>query len=295
MKSILIVVFSVLALNVSSQTGNYIVNDSRIWSTVNIHCLPGGNSYSTYYIKFYGDTLIEGLLYQKMWRSDDQNQENWGFYGSIREDDGSRIYLRPPGYIEGLIYDFGVSLGDTIEARNMYLNNDTLHFVVTQVDSVQLLDGYKKRITLFEYMNQAEEIWIEGLGSYSGILNSCFNSYGSVCGGAAALCYEQNGNLVYQNPDYSTCYYSVTVDVNQVYGNEISIYPNPAKDLVNIDITDKGIKEIELLNINGKIILKKLVAYNKVFLNLQEVDKGIYLIKFISNDFSYPPYKLIVD
>jgi hypothetical protein len=40
---------------------------------------------------------------------------------------------------------------------------------------------------------------------------------------------------------------------------------------------------------------KKLVAYNKVLLNLQEVDKGIYLIKFISNDFSYPPYKLIVD
>jgi hypothetical protein len=109
MKSILIVVFSVLALSVSSQTGNYIVNDSRVWSTVNIHCLPGGNSYSTYYIKFYGDTLIEGLLYQKMWRSDDQNQENWDFYGSIREDDGSRIYLRPPGYIEGLIYDFGVS------------------------------------------------------------------------------------------------------------------------------------------------------------------------------------------
>ena len=295
MKSILIVVFSVLALNVSSQTGNYIVNDSRVWSTVNIHCLPGGNSYSTYYIKFYGDTLIEGLIYQKMWRSDDQYQENWDFYGSIREDDGSRIYLRPPGYIEGLIYDFGVSVGDTIEARNTYLNNDTLHFVVIQVDSVQLLDGYKKRITLFEYMNQAEEVWIEGLGSYSGILNSCINSYGSVCGGSAALCYEQNGILVYQNPEYSTCYYSVTVDVNQVYCNEISIYPNPAKDFVNIDLTDKGIKEIELLNINGKIILKKLVAYNKILLNLQEVDKGIYLIYFISNDFSYPPYKLIVD
>ncbi len=102
----------------------------------------------------------------------------WGYYGFIREDENQRVYLKPPGYFEGMIYDFSVSVGDTIKALNIYLNSDTLNFVVTQVDSVLLLIDYRKRIKLYEYINQKEEVWVEGLGSYFGILNSCNDSYG---------------------------------------------------------------------------------------------------------------------
>jgi hypothetical protein len=230
-----------------------------------------------------------------MWHCNEQSQSNWSIYGFVREDENKRVYMKPPGYFEGMVYDFGCAIGDTIDIWNIYLNGDSLHFVVTDIDSVLLLDGYKKRITLLENNNQLEEVWVEGLGSYSGILNSGNNAYGAVCGSNQALCYETSGTVIYQNPDYTGCYYSVSVNVDQFFVNHINFYPNPAKDFITIDLTDKGTNEIELVDLNGKLISKTITVENKVLLNLHEVDKGIYFIKINSNNFNYTPSKLIVD
>ena len=295
MKSFLLASLMLITTFLVSQTEKVIVNENCNWSTLEIHCMPNGNNYSTYFIKFEGDTVIDNLVYKKIWRCDEESQINWGFYGFIREDENQRVYLKPPGYFEGMIYDFSVSVGDTIEARNVYLNNDTLHFVVTQVDSVLLLTDYRKRIKLFEYINQKEEIWVEGLGSYFGILNSCNDSYGAVCGGYESLCYEETGTLVYQNPAYSTCYFAATVGNNELISEKFQVYPNPAKDFVSIDFTDIGRREIEIFDITGKKILKKTTTNRNFILYLQEVDNGIYFIKVFDDKNYYPPYKLIVD
>jgi hypothetical protein len=278
-----------------SQSGKMIVDENRIWSTLAVHCLPNGTSYSTYFISLEGDTIIDGLQYSKMWYCDEPDQVNWMMYGFIREDADKKVYLRAPDYIEGMVYDFGCSIGDTLIALNIYLNNDSLHYVVSDIDSVLLLDGYKKRISLYEYINQTEEVWVEGLGSYYGILNRGYYAYGSVCGGSVALCFKDTGSLIYQNPDYSTCYYASTVGLGTKLSEEVNIYPNPAKDFVNIEVRDNKMNEIIVYGMNGKNIFKKIYSDNKIILNLHEVDKGIYFVQIISNDISYPPYKLIVD
>jgi len=264
MKSLLLVAFVLFTLFSSGQTEKYIVNENCVWSTLEIHCMPNGNNYSTYFIKYEGGTIIDSYVYKKIWRCDEESQINWGFYGFIREDENQRAYLKPPDYFEGLVYDFSVSVGDTIEARNVYLNNDTLHFVVTQVDSVLLLTDYRKRIKLFEYINQKEEVWIEGLGSYFGILNSCNDSYGGVCGGYEALCYEETETLIYQHPEYSTCYYAATVGTDEINLENFLVYPNPAEDFVSLDFSNTEKKEIELIDLAGEKILKK-VTTNKNF------------------------------
>jgi hypothetical protein len=257
--------------------------------------MPGGNNYSTYYIKFEGETIIDGFAYKSIWRCDEEDQLNWNFYGYIREDNDHRVYLKPPDYDEGLIYDFGVSIGDTLQARNIYLNNDILNFIVTHIDSVQLGDGFKKRISLYEYINQKDEFWIEGLGSYFGILNSCNNAYGGACGGYEALCFEDNGVIVYQNPGYSDCYYAVNVGMDLNYTYSLRIYPNPAKEFVNIEVGENSDVEIEIFDLIGRKFFNKIYLDNKILLNLQMMDKGTYVMKVKSYDFSYPSVKLIVD
>jgi len=295
MKSFLLAILILTSSYVIGQMEKAIVNENCNWSTLEVHCMPNGNNYSTYFIKFEGDTIIDSYVYKKIWRCDEESQINWGFYGFIREDENKRVFLKPPDYYEGMIYDFSVSVGDTIEARNVYLNNDTLHFVVTQIDSVLLLTDYRKRIKLFEYINQKEEIWVEGLGSYFGILNSCNDSYGGACGGYEALCYEETGTIVYQHPSYSTCYYAAPVGTNEINASEIMVYPNPAKDFVSIDFYDDSKREIELFDLTGKKILKKVTTNRNFILYLQEVDNGIYLINVFDGKNYYPPYKLIVD
>ncbi len=297
MKSFGIIISIFLSLSAYSQLDNFIVNEEGLWSTVDVHCFPGGNNYNTYFIKFEEDTLINGFLYKEIWHCDEEDMAVWSSYGFIRENEDHQVFLKPPDYIEGLIYDFGVSIGDSIEALNVYLNsNDILKFVVTQVDSVLLLDEYRKRIVLYEYINEKEEIWIEGLGSYFGILNSCNDSYGAVCGGYDALCYKESNTLVYQNETYETCYYSVTVGLNPVKKEgTFTVYPNPAKDLVTINFPSDGKREIEIWDFSGKKVVKNLFLYKIISLNLQEVDNGVYFIKVLDNNNYYHPYKLIVD
>lgn len=282
-------------LTIFGQSGKAIVEENRVWSTLDIHCMPNGNNYSTYYIRFDEDTIIDGFNYKRMWHSNDESQLNWILYGFIREDENKRVYLRPPDYYEGMVYDFGCAVGDTLVTWNIYLNNDSLHFVVTNIDSVLLLDGYKKRITLFEFNNELEEVWVEGLGSYYGILNSGNNAYGGVCGSYQALCYENNDALVYQHPDYATCYYDATVSVDQKPVEPIRVYPNPANDFVNIEVNGNEIKEIEIFDLNGKKIFNETTSDNKILINLQRLDKGLYIVKTISNNSSYLPIKLTVD
>jgi len=297
MKSFGIIISLLLSLSAYCQLDNFIVNQEGLWSTVDVHCFPNGNNYNTYFIKFEEDTIIDGYTYKEMWRCDEEDLENWSSYGFIRENEDHQVYLKPPDYMEGLIYDFGVSPGDSVEALNVYLNsNDILRFVVTEVDSVLLLNGYRKRITLYEYINEKEEIWIEGVGSYYGILNSCNDAYGAVCGGYDALCYSENGSLVYQNEVYETCYYSVTVGLNPIKKEvDFKVYPNPAKDFITISFQNDGKREIEIWDFLGKKVIENLFFEKNILLNLQEVDNGMYFIKILDNENYYPSYNLIVD
>lgn len=295
MKFILAFFLSIIINTSFGQNQPSIVDEEGIWSTLEVHCMPTGNNYSTYHLKFAEDTLIDGHSYKSIWRCDEENQLNWTFYGFIRENENGQVFLRPPDYIEGLIYDFGVALGDTVVAKNVYLNADTLHFVVSSIDSVLLMDGYHKRITLWEYINEKEEIWVEDLGSMYGVLNSCNGSYGGLCGSYEALCYEASDELVYRHPDYNTCHYNITVNIQTNVSESFNVFPNPAKDFTIIEFEDKKERQIEIFDLTGKKIAKNL-HFDKIFyLNLHLVDKGTYIIKVKGDVNSYLPIKLIVD
>jgi len=283
------------------QSDNYIVREDGLWTTVEVHCFPTGNSYSSYYIKFSGDTLVDGINYNIAWISEDELHSEWNFYGFIREDENHQVFLKPPGYMEGKIYDFGVETGDSITAHNIYLNSDILHFVVEQIDSVMMLDRFRKRITLYEYINQKEEVWIEGIGSLFGIMNSCNNAYGGACGGYEALCYEENGEIVYHNENYPSCFYELTVNTpNRLDDKMFSIYPNPAADFIIVDIgatiiTGPTDLTLEILTLGGKKILVKNLTNIKNVIYLHDLGRGLYFVNINNKKKTFPRYKLIVD
>lgn len=278
MKKLLLFI-AILSLPFWANTQNVIVNPDYLWSTVEVHCLPSGNSYTTHYIRFDGDTIIENLNYKKVWRSDDEFMEEWEVYGFVREDDDHRVYFRPPGYFEGLIYDFGVEPGDTLQAVNYRLNDDTLNLVVTSIDSVELLDGYHKRITLFEYNNIKEEVWIEGLGSLYGILNSCNDSYGGACGGYELLCYQNDNDLIYRHPDFETCYFDgIISSIIETDDEVMTFYPNPADESLNISLKQNGRYILTFYTQLGEKVWEHPVDRNSK-LDVSSMDPGMYFIK----------------
>lgn len=63
----------------------------------------------------------------------------------------------------------------------------------------------------------------------------------------------------------------------------ISVYPNPARDELNINATnDIIISKIEITDVNGRLILSKNKDFNKI--DVEKLQQGIYLLKISHDD-----------
>lgn len=78
----------------------------------------------------------------------------------------------------------------------------------------------------------------------------------------------------------------------------VKIYPNPAKDIVNIDwgvSKSNELKFVELYSITGEVLLKKEIAESFESLNLQGLNNGIYVLKINSIDKPSEYFKILIN
>ena len=135
---------------------------------------PVGECYD-YENRYMGDTIIGAFTYKKIWKYGAHYGYNCSTYinpinyyvGAIRQDTLQRkIYFLPPFQnTDTLLYDFNLSLGDTLPPS--YTNCTTN--IVSSVDSVLVGAMYRKRFGLgYTYL-------IEGIGNTFGLLQPiCF-------------------------------------------------------------------------------------------------------------------------
>ena len=67
----------------------------------------------------------------------------------------------------------------------------------------------------------------------------------------------------------------------------ISIYPNPAKDLLNVDVSsvlDINGSKIELTNTLGQVVQVALVRQTTSQLNISQLQNGVYFVNLFSNN-----------
>ncbi len=78
---------------------------------------------------------------------------------------------------------------------------------------------------------------------------------------------------------------------------DISIYPNPVVSNIVTVTSDIEFDEIEILNIVGRSVFQKrfMPATIKATLNLQQLNKGIYLIRVNFNNNSLITEKIMVE
>ena len=72
-----------------------------------------------------------------------------------------------------------------------------------------------------------------------------------------------------------------------VYNNEkleATIYPNPAKDNVNINFGKITQGEITMYNANGQLVLTKKLNDSFVTIPLQDLSQGMYMLQIKDNN-----------
>ena len=287
-KILLTLLFAVLVQFCLGQEYHKLVDTNKIWSTI---ILQQGNPIYSYFTKFSEDTIIGGENYKRIFKSTDSSL--WTHIGFVREDSLKRIYFRDTLNSEGLVYDFDVNIGDTINFYNPfkpYYLYDSLILVdsIYQVNIDGTLRNAIDIVVSGDPFSYARETWIEGIGNTFGILEGGYVLAGIVGYDFRLLCFYENGTLLYQNPLYPYCYYPTNTNdyLDNKTKKEFIIYPNPAYNKIYVEC-DTKLENIylEIYNIWGQIE-KKLKINNEVIYLDESLKDGLYfcILKDESNN-----------
>lgn len=91
--------------------------------------------------------------------------------------------------------------------------------------------------------------------------------------------------------------FKATLSTDEFNYNRIKIYPNPAKDLLNIETQNNTIDAIELYNILGEKILAKNITsdINQIKLDLNNYNSGVYIMKIIKDATVVKTSKIVIE
>ena len=265
-KLAIFVAMLVISLSVNAQT--WYIYGEYTWSAPH----PVGDFHEHHY---QGDVVnIGGMEYTTIYVDSEVN----GNYldGAYRNDDNQVYYCKWNGSSyddEFLLYDYDLEVGD------FFHDDDDHPMQVTEVTTITDLNGVsRKKITFsFSGLTDVTEFWIEGVGSNRGFMHvgqweADHDSEGEMY---HLLCYHVDNDVIYVNPEYNDCDLD-DIEENTVE-NSISIYPNPAKDVIKIlNDNNLNITNVEILDLTGRTVLS---TDKSADINISGLPEGQYFVK----------------
>ena len=195
-------------MTMKAQDYHPIVEDGKQWNV--LFSYPWNppepqHKYTDIY-KIEGDTLLDGVSYKVMYATRNEDLTGWNLWGFLRETEDRQVFSRRPSTSdEQLLYDFSMEVGDTICMCD-YGYDECCMVVIEKGETI--VNGEPRQQIVLEYPfgNGDQEVWIEGIGSLYGIVDS--GSLFLTGGSTNLLCYYEDGDLIWQNttPGYNECY-----------------------------------------------------------------------------------------
>jgi hypothetical protein len=103
---------------------------------------------------------------------------------------------------------------------------------------------------------------------------------GTYCYVVKAVHEGYNSTTLESAPSNEACK-TLTVGIVDNQLTSLKVYPNPAKDVVNVETT-KDIRTIEMINYLGQSVYKQAVDGKGVYkINTRQLESGVYFIRFI--------------
>jgi hypothetical protein len=274
-----IIGIALLSIQPIAHSQNFI-NDNKQWA--NVTQPLDLNTHFTTYNKFSGDTIINGNVYHKLYSSTDSNQVNWTLdYYSFWWEKNDSVFQRCQHYgnindTTMLLYDFNLEEGDTFHIDEYY--------DMMKVDSIRYLDfgDTPRKYWFFNIQSTYGYVtWIEGVGEWGNFslpLNVVSSS------STQLLCFHENGNLVYQNPNFNSCYVNTT-SVPSITKSQglLNLFPNPATTQITLNLPEnKANATYTLYDMQGRIQLTGKTSNTQTEINVATLPRGLYILKIIT-------------
>ena len=253
-----------------------IIQEGNEWHTLDVIVNPGfppNHHYSTLVHWLSDDTLVDGVRYTKVLET--RNGEGTPRLATLLREEDGKVWKRESA-TDILIYDFTAQVGDTLRFGDFH----EFDFFVVDSISIEQIGGKDRRKFWFglEYDFTGEpvaiETWTEGIGSDMGLL---FSGWYYVTGGYyRALCFHQNGELLWQNDYYGTCMIDA---VEEEVAPAVTVYPNPASETVRIEGLEPA--EVQVYNTLGQMVKTVKDSHE---INMAGLPQGVYLLRIADAD-----------
>jgi len=211
MKTLLTSILLVISFLTFSQSQYQIADSTKKWNTVYYgfwswgiaHC--GGTKTN----KIAGEVIFNDSTFFNVYEAQDSLQQEWDQVGYLREDTISKkVYFSAwdPEEI-GLIYDFDLTVGDSVVIDNYYVGFEDVLLICDSIDSISI-NGNSRNQYFFSTPNMGgiSDIWIEGIGSKFGLLYSGYGGAGYAGGGMDLLCCSKSDTIIYIDTVYNSCF-----------------------------------------------------------------------------------------
>jgi len=264
------------------------ISENKRWTIVSI----GSSEVSwvrTSCFKFSGDTILNQRHNFKLYESEDENREKWILRTLWFEENNNVYSYWIPTKKTTLVYDFNIVEGDSFqidEYRTIY------------VDSVRILEwgGKFRKHWFFSnhedafFDSQKYTVWIEGVGQTGLFTRSTENGITGAFN--HLLCFSENGEQVYQNPEYNSCYVHITSATSvESQKKQIELFQLDDGN-IQLKLSEETSGELFLYTIDGKQVLKMPVDQtNSTFCAPMS---GILFYRFISKNYEDQSGKIVL-
>ncbi len=236
----------------------------------------------------YGDSVINNLIYHKVWVSGVETVCFLGYpkdtisnyAGAYRNDSAAKkvYWLEADSIYEKLLYTFNIKVGDTLplDIYNMY--GGTLPVKVKMKDSVLLSDGTYRKAYWVGYAGQPGTFRriVEGIGSEGGLIERLWDGISDLY---ILKCFTMDTLSLYPN-NGSTCYPYIPSGFTPILNNiAFSIYPNPNNGTFILP-KNFHFDEIKIYNAFGQEI--SFTISNKNEIDLSTLATGLFYLRCYS-------------
>ena len=98
------------------------------------------------------------------------------------------------------------------------------------------------------------------------------------------LCFQENGNLVYQNPNFTNCYVYTTVPSIPKSNEFINFFPNPATTQLTLTLPENTVNATyTLCDMQGTPKLTGKICNTQKEINVATLPRGFYVLKILTN------------
>lgn len=216
----------------------------------------------------------------------------------IREDTMTgKIYRYIPELEkEFLTCDMTLNVGDTFQLPlydpfdeyfwSWYYSEQGSNVIVKQIDTIdgkKVIEFFGIPSNLYNHSLPSKGIFfkfIEGVGPIYGPLGYLGGSYGWEQYIGVLLCSHRDDSLFFMASELlGCCQFGAKID--DVESPMIKIYPNPANDLIRIEIMDNKMGEkLLILNSVGMVVYQENIQNNPLELNISHFSSGVYSVLY---------------